>query len=133
MRNYIGLIHKEGGSDYGVSFPDFPGAVTAGKHLDDARAMAEEVLAFHIEGMMADGKAIPEPSSLEEVMADAENRHAVAILIPARAELRTSVRVNVTMPEELLTQIDAFASAHGYTRSGFLATAATEAIKRKIA
>ncbi|TIR57257.1 MAG: CopG family transcriptional regulator, partial [Mesorhizobium sp.] len=24
MRQYIGLIHKEDASDYGVSFPDFP-------------------------------------------------------------------------------------------------------------
>jgi hypothetical protein len=31
MRQYIGLIHKESASDYGVSFPDFPGVVTAGK------------------------------------------------------------------------------------------------------
>ena len=33
MGNYIGLIHKEADSDYGVSFPDFPGAVTAGTTL----------------------------------------------------------------------------------------------------
>ena len=26
MRQYIGLIHKEADSDFGVSFPDFPGA-----------------------------------------------------------------------------------------------------------
>jgi predicted RNase H-like HicB family nuclease len=38
MRNYIGLLRKEAGSDYGVSFPDFPGIATAGTNLDDARA-----------------------------------------------------------------------------------------------
>jgi predicted RNase H-like HicB family nuclease len=38
MRYYIGLIHKEADSDYGVSFPDFPGVATAGKSLDDAQA-----------------------------------------------------------------------------------------------
>lgn len=70
VRNYIGLIHKDPDSDFGVSFPDFPGAVTAGKSLDEARAMAEESLAFHIEGIVEDGEAIPEPSSLEDVMAD---------------------------------------------------------------
>jgi predicted RNase H-like HicB family nuclease len=84
MRNYMGLIHKEAASDYGISFPDFPGVVTAGKDLEEARAMAEEALAFHIEGMAADGQAIPEPSSLEDVMAEAENRGAVAILVPAK-------------------------------------------------
>jgi len=71
--NYIGLIHKDAGSDYGVSFPDFPGVVTVGKDLDEARAMAEEALAFHIDGLVADGEAIPEASSLEEVMSDPAN------------------------------------------------------------
>ena len=54
MRNYIGLLRKEGDSDYGVSFPDFPGIATAGTSLDDARAMAEEALALHIEGLLED-------------------------------------------------------------------------------
>ena len=55
MKQYIGLIHKDAESDFGVSFPDFPGVVTAGKDLDDARAMAEEALAFHIDGLVEDG------------------------------------------------------------------------------
>src|ERR1019366_9905965 len=38
MRYYIGLIHKDADSDYGVSFPDFPGVATAGTSLDDAQA-----------------------------------------------------------------------------------------------
>ena len=49
MPSYIGLIHKDADSDFGVSFPDFPGAITAGKTLDDARTMAEEALALHVE------------------------------------------------------------------------------------
>jgi predicted RNase H-like HicB family nuclease len=66
MGNYIGLMHKNTDSDFGVSFLDFPGVVTAGTTLDDARAKAEEALTFHIEGMMEDGEAIPEASALEE-------------------------------------------------------------------
>ena len=49
-RQYIGLIHKDTDSDYGVSFPDFPGVITAGATLDDARALAEEALSFHSRG-----------------------------------------------------------------------------------
>ncbi len=66
--HYIALIHKDADSDYGVSFPDLPGVVTAGTDLDDARRMAEEALQFHIEGMIEDGDAVPEPSTLEQVM-----------------------------------------------------------------
>jgi predicted RNase H-like HicB family nuclease len=67
MRNYIALIRKDADSDHGVSFPDFPGVVTAGTDLDDARSMAEEALALHVDGMVEDGEAIPEPSALEAV------------------------------------------------------------------
>jgi predicted RNase H-like HicB family nuclease len=127
-QKYIALIHKDPGSDYGVSFPDFPGCVTAGSDLDEARAMAEEALAFHIEGMAEDGASLPEPSSLEAVMADRDNRDGVAILVSGRAGAERSVRVNITLPEETLRKIDAYAEAHGFTRSGFLATAARRAI-----
>ena len=124
MRSYIGLIHKEANSDFGVSFPDFPGVVTAGKSLDDARAMAEEALALHIEGMLADGEVVPEPSSLEDVMANPENRDGVAILVSSKTDNRKAVRVNVTFSEDILEQIDQYAEAHGFTRSGFLTRAA---------
>jgi predicted RNase H-like HicB family nuclease len=131
--NYIGLIHKEAKSDYGVSFPDFPGVVTAGKDLDDARAMAEEALAFHIDGLIEDGETIPEASSLDEIMSDRANKGAVVILVAVKTEAVKSVRVNVTLPEDVLVQIDRFAKEHGLSRSGFLAQAARKAIENDAA
>src|SRR5260221_13155636 len=116
MRQYIGLIHKDAESDYGVSFPDFPGAVTAGTSLDDARRMAEEALAFHIEGLVEDGEAVPEPSTLEAGMADPVNRDGVAILVGVKTETPKAMRVNVTLPEEVLLQINRHAEEQGYTR-----------------
>lgn len=84
---YIALIHRDAGTDYGVSFPDFPGLMTAGTDFDDARVMAEEALALHIEGLIEDGEALPEASSLENIMADSENRNGVPILIGLRSSL----------------------------------------------
>jgi predicted RNase H-like HicB family nuclease len=124
MKQYIALIHKDADSDYGVSFPDLPGVISAGKDLDEARDMATEALAFHIEGLIEDGDAIPEPSSLEDVMANAENKDGVAVLIAAPAAVTKSVRVNVTLPSDVLDQIDQYAEREGFTRSGFLAQAA---------
>jgi predicted RNase H-like HicB family nuclease len=98
VQNYIGLIHKDTDSHFGVSFPDFPGVVTAGSNLDDARAMAEEALTFHIEGLVEEGEAIPEPSALEEVMSDPDNRSGVAILVSVENGQPKAVRVNVTLP-----------------------------------
>jgi predicted RNase H-like HicB family nuclease len=128
MRHCIGLIHKDAESDFGVSFPDLPGVVTAGTTLDEARDMAEEALALHIEGLIEDGDAIPEPSSLEEIMSDTENRSGVAILVSVKNDQPKIVRVNVTLPEDVLAQIDEYAETHGFTRSGLLAQAAKKLI-----
>lgn len=124
MRQYIALIHKDESSDYGVSFPDLPGVVSAGRTLDEARDMAAEALAFHLEGMQADGESLPEPSSLEDIMATAENRNAVAALIQTPSPDVKTVRVNITMPADVLQEIDRYAEKEGYTRSGFLTQAA---------
>jgi predicted RNase H-like HicB family nuclease len=128
MAHYIALIHKDGDSDYGVSFPDFPGCVSAGATLDEARLMGAEALALHVEGMSEDGEAVPDPSSLEAVMQNPENRDGVAILIPLQAKVR-AVRINISVPEDALRDIDRYAEDHGFTRSGFLTQAAKRAMQ----
>ena len=127
-RSYIALIHKDANSDYGVSFADLPGVISAGRNLDEARRMATEALAFHLKGMAEDGEAVPEPSSLEAIMAIAENKDGVAVLIDAPDTDAKSARINITMPADLLDQIDRYAEREGFTRSGFLAQAARKAM-----
>jgi predicted RNase H-like HicB family nuclease len=132
MPHYIALIHKDVGSDYGVSFPDFPGLATAGRSLDEARAMAEEALAFHAEGMIEDGEALPEPTVLDDVMSDPENHDGVVTLISLKPSSTRAVRVNVTLPEDVLADIDRYAESHGLSRSGFLARAARRAMEESV-
>ena len=129
MLHYIALIHKDPDSDYGVSFPDFPGIATAGRTLDEARAMAEEALAFHLEGMVEDGETIAEPSTLDAVMDDPAARDGVVTLISTKPPSRRAIRVNVTLPEDVLAEIDRYAENRGLTRSGFLAHAAKRAME----
>ena len=82
---YIAIIHKDRDSDFGVSFPDFPGCITAGRTLDEAKAMAAEALFGHIEEMRAAGEAVPDPSSLDDVVSHPDFRDALAfMLIEAR-------------------------------------------------
>lgn len=82
MRQYVGLIHKEDASEYGMSFPNLPGVVTAGATLDEASELAEQALAFHVEGLIEDGEAVPDPTCLGKVMADADRRVVTTILVP---------------------------------------------------
>ena len=81
MQQYIALIHKEENSEYGVSFPDFPGCITVGSTLEEAREMAREALALHIQGFADDGEAMPEPSSFEDIMKDGDG-FAITIATP---------------------------------------------------
>jgi predicted RNase H-like HicB family nuclease len=126
MPSYIALIHKEPTSDYGVSFPDLPGCVSAGATLDEARAMAAEALAFHAGGMAEDGEALPPPSTLAAIMADRINHDAVAILVDLPKQPGRSVRINITLPEAVLEAIDRFVAENGLTRSGFIARVASK-------
>jgi predicted RNase H-like HicB family nuclease len=80
VRNYVAVIHKDDESDFGVSFPDLPGVISAAATFDEARQMAAEALAFHLEGMVAGGEPIPEPSTLEAIIADNRNRDGAAVL-----------------------------------------------------
>ena len=80
-RGTSGSFDKDAGSDYGVSFPDFPGLITAGTDLNDARAMAEEAITLHVEGLVEDGEIIPEASSFGAIMADPENEDGMPILV----------------------------------------------------
>ncbi|AAK25147.1 type II toxin-antitoxin system HicB family antitoxin [Caulobacter vibrioides] len=128
MADYIALIHKDADSAFGVSFPDLPGCISVGETLEEARANAEEALALHVEGMIEDGETLPAPSALDEVMAAPGNRDGVVILVPLKTVQPRTVRVNITLPETTLREIDAFAETYGYTRSGLLARAAKQMI-----
>lgn len=117
--NYIALIHKEKGSDFGVHFPDFPGCITAGKSLDEAKNMAQEAITEHVAILREMNQSIPTPSSLDDIMSDPENREAVAFLVTIPSP--KSVRVNVTFPENILRIIDHKAHENHLSRSAFLA------------
>ena len=130
MANYIAIVHKEAKSDFGVSFPDFPGCITAGENIDEAKDMAQEALTFHIQGMLEDGEQLPAPSRLEDIMSDPDYSNAIAYLVVSVPDAKPrTVRVNVTVPEITLKQIDAAAKKRGMSRSSFLVHAAQNAIQ----
>lgn len=131
MTPYIALIRKEPGSSFGVDFPDFPGCITAGETLGEAVRKAHEVLAFHVEGMQEDGEPLPEPSALEDVMADPESEGAMPAVVTLAVTRGKAVRINLTMDEGLLARIDAFTATRNTNRSAFLADAARRAMQAR--
>lgn len=118
--DYIAYLHKDRDSDFGVSFPDFPGCVTAGKTLEEARQMAAEALALHIAGMIEDGEAVPAPSNLDTLGNDPNMRGAVAVLVSVQPAVEKTVRINITARESQLEAIDQLAGKAGLTRSAYM-------------
>lgn len=117
--DYIAIIHKDDDSDFGVSFPDFPGCISAGRSLDEAKDMALEAITGHIDVMREAGLPVPDPSSLDEVMSHPDFHDGVAFLVTVK-EPEQTVRVNITMTERQLQEIDQQARAQGMSRSAFL-------------
>ncbi|MGA7462755.1 MAG: type II toxin-antitoxin system HicB family antitoxin [Candidatus Korobacteraceae bacterium] len=128
---YIAYLHKDGKSDFGVSFPDFPGCITAGRTLEEARRLAPEALTLHIQGMIEDGEAIPEPSTLDELASDPARRGAVCFLVSANPVEDKAVRVNITARASQIRKIDDLADRAGLTRSAFLVRQALESADRQ--
>lgn len=125
---YPVYVHKDEGSAYGMSFPDFPGCFSAADELADLPRMAQEAVELHFEG---EDFALPEPSAPEQWLDDERFQGGYWMLVEIDlAKIRaTPVRLNISLPEYLVHQIDAYAKAHHQTRSGFLARAAEEAMR----
>ena len=122
------VIHKDSDSDYGVTVPDMPGCFSAGTTTDEALTNAIEAIECHIEGLMIDGEPVPSPRSVEYYRSNKIFRGGVWALVDVDVSKLSgkAKRVNITLPERLLVQIDSFAARQGESRSGLLAHAAME-------
>jgi predicted RNase H-like HicB family nuclease len=118
--DYIAYLHKDRSSDFGVSFPDFPGCVTAGRTLEEAQRMAAEALAAHIAGIFEDGDEVPAPSNLDALANDPNMRGAVSILVSAESAPEKTIRINITARKSQLEVIDQLADKAGMTRSAYM-------------
>ena len=105
--HYVSFIHRDD-AGYGVSFPDFPGCVSAGDSVDDAVHRGCEALAFHVEGLRDDGERIPPPRSIDAIKADPEfadwREGADLLLIPLLLDRSSSPRVNISLDRGLPTK-----------------------------
>ena len=128
MRHFPAIIEKAS-DGYGVYFPDLPGCTSAGTTVQEAALNAEEALQAHIDLSVEHGYTIPEPSTLDQITVDSDVVEVARVLVRADLPNRT-VRVNITMPEDLLAAVDRYAVQTGYSRSGLLAQAVRERMRR---
>jgi predicted RNase H-like HicB family nuclease len=125
---YPVVIHKDKESDYGVTVPDLPGCFSAGDTFDDALVQTIEAIECHVEGLLIDEEQIPLPSPIEQHQQNPDYADGVWALVNVDLSKLSgkAKRINITLPERLVTVMDRFASAHGETRSGMIAQATIE-------
>jgi len=127
---YPVVIHKDPESDYGVTVPDLAGCFSAGETLDEALLEVVEAIECHLEGLLLDGESIPTPQSVEHHQSNPDYAGGVWAVVSidlAKLSGKTK-RVNVTLPERVLTLMDKYASENGESRSGLITQAALEYI-----
>lgn len=128
MTYYVGVL--DGGDEvWGVRIPDIPGCVGGGETPEAAIADAAEALRDVAAHRRDGGFALPEPSSMTEIMASGEiGGGESAVMIPLLLDSGRTVRANISLDAGLLEAIDAAAKERGISRSAFLASAAREKI-----
>src|SRR3990170_5159601 len=130
MTYYIGLVHKEKDSAFGVQFPDVPGCFSASDDMDHVVSNATEALSLWAEDMTP-----PAPRSLEEIVSEADIAADLAggaflISVPLTENDTRVVSANISMERGMLKAIDTAAKRRKLTRSAFLAQAARNEINR---
>jgi predicted RNase H-like HicB family nuclease len=133
---YIVVVRKSAASDFGAEIPDLPGCISVGDNLDELTSMIAEAMRLHLDGLVADGEAVPRPRTLSQVEAtltpELRGDDLLALLdVEPLREAPRAVRVNVTFDEKLLRAIDEYTRREGLTRSGFLAEAANAVLRTR--
>jgi predicted RNase H-like HicB family nuclease len=115
-------VHKDENSAYGAIFPDFPGCFAGADAFQDIPAAAQEALQAHCHGETA---PLPLPTAPEVWEADPRFTGGYWMLVDIDLSKISSkaMRLNISLPENLLHRIDATAKARRLTRSAFLALA----------
>jgi len=124
MKYYVGIVHKDDDSTYGISFPDAAGCFSAGETMDALLQNAQEALSLYFE----DEEPVT-PRTLDAIQNDDEVKDMLGedgtyLLVPLVSYEGRTVRANITIDAGLLNAIDDIAQKRGLSRSAFLADAA---------
>ncbi|MGB5056700.1 MAG: type II toxin-antitoxin system HicB family antitoxin [Nitrospirales bacterium] len=56
------IVIEKSPVNFAAYVPDLPGCVATGATLDETEILIREAIAFHLEGIQADGQPLPPPS-----------------------------------------------------------------------
>ena len=117
---------------FGVVVPDLPGCFSAGDTLDEAFAGAREAIELWISTTLDDGGTIPATQPLAKHRTKREYKGWIwgVVYVDISQFEGPAERINITLPRRVLAAIDRYAKQNGESRSGFLARAALDEMRR---
>jgi predicted RNase H-like HicB family nuclease len=122
-----------GTEQYKVSVPDLPGCECSAEGIDNGLALIASNIATHLSILAEYGEAIPHATNIENHQNNFSNVVWCIVDIDITPYLGKSHKINVTLPELLIKQIDDRVSkSMAYkTRSGFIASACLAQLNSK--
>ncbi|MDY4163563.1 MAG: type II toxin-antitoxin system HicB family antitoxin [Sutterella sp.] len=108
---------------YSAEVPDLPGVITEADSLEELEKMVVEAASGWMECELDDGRAIPEPSKIENHLTNENYQDCMWMLVDVdMTKLSDKVeRLNICLPSRALRRLDSLAAKAGESRSGFLA------------
>lgn len=112
------VVYKDEDSCFGVTIPDIPGCFSAGDSLIGALVNVQDAVEAHL----GDGEEIPVPSDMEKLISNPDYAGGVWVMVDIDFSFMEgkAVRVNITVPQNVLYNIDQYAREIGLTRSALL-------------
>lgn len=121
-------LHKTESNTYSGFVPDVVGCFFAGETVDDALTDASAAIDSHVESSTDAGYEVPVATNIETHIEDenCQGGYWAFVDIDLSRYEGKAVKLNITLPQNLLTKIDSYVDHHRVygSRSGFLAALA---------
>lgn len=122
---YPVYLHQAESGTFSGFVPDIAGCYFAGDNIDEAIADAHAAIDAYLEYQSEKGREVPDAGTINDYKDDEDCRGGIwgLVDIDISKYQGKAVKLNITLPQNLLSRIDTYVSSNGdYTsRSGFLA------------
>ncbi|HIE8756128.1 TPA: type II toxin-antitoxin system HicB family antitoxin [Klebsiella variicola subsp. variicola] len=118
-------LHKTDTGGFSGFVPDIKGCYFAGDNIDETIADAFEAIDAHLEFTAEKGKSLPLATAVEEHFENdsCQGGYWAFVDIDLSKYDGKAVKLNITLPQNLLVRIDSYVDSHQEygSRSGFIA------------
>lgn len=125
-------LHETETGTYSGFVPDVMGCIFAGSTVDEALADAHDAISVHVEALYDHEMELPEAHTIQEHVDNEACKGGMWALVDVDLSKYDGkvVRINVTLPEHLLSRMDSYVEAHAEygSRSGFIASMARKVL-----